>query len=165
MTAATAQTIRTGRRRTETIPQTGAPKGIMAEVVIRKESHGRRLRFRDDYVEVPLADCNQYVRVALWDFQWLHHVMGIARRKWTIGEQGEIRAPMHDAHHIGGRHFGYDYDVGALLLGLKQGDCYEMDYRYSLMPDTIRQVPRTRSRKKARKVQAAPAKAQVTPKL
>lgn len=154
MTAATPHAVCTSRRRTETIPQTGTPKGIMAEVAIRKESHGRRLRFRDDYVEVPLSDCNQYVRVALWDFQWLHHVMGLARRKWTIGGQGEIRAPMHNAQRIGDRDFGYDYDVGALLLSLKQGDCYEMDYRFSLMPDTIRQVPRTRSRKKARKARA-----------
>ncbi|MBU9680897.1 hypothetical protein KTF37_29035 [Burkholderia multivorans] len=157
MTTATLQTIRSGRRRTETIPQTGAPTGALAEGAIqqadRKERNRRPLRFRDGYVEVPLVDSTQSVRVALWDFHWLHHVKGIGRRRWTRGEHGEIRAPMHRGFHLRDREHGYDYDVGALLLGLKQGDCYEMDYPCSLMPDTIRQVPRSRSRKKVRKAQ------------
>lgn len=104
-------------------------------------------------MEVPLVNSIQAVRVALWDFHWLHYVMGIGRRRWTRGERGEIRAPMHRGFHLRDRERGHDYDVGALLLGLKQGECYEMDYPCSLMPDTIRQVPRKRSRKKARKAQ------------
>ncbi|KVF78912.1 hypothetical protein WJ18_16115 [Burkholderia vietnamiensis] len=152
------QTVRTGRRRIETLPQTGAPKGALAEVVIQQtgceQRNSRPLRFRDGYVEVPLADSNQSVRVAIWDWQWLHHVKRISKRRWTRGEHGEIRAPMHRGFHLRDREYGYDYDVGALLLGLGQGDCYEMDYPCSLMPDTIRQVPRVRSRKKARKAHA-----------
>lgn len=148
-------------RRIETIPQTGASQGALAEAAIQcadgKERKQRPLRFRDDHVEVPLVDSTQSVRVALWDFHWLRYVMGIGRRRWTRGEHGEIRAPMHRGFHLRDREHGYDYDVGALLLGLKQGDCYEMDYPCSLMPDTIRQVPRTRSRKKARKAEAASA--------
>ncbi|CAJ2999875.1 Uncharacterised protein [Burkholderia pseudomallei] len=143
------------QRRVETIPMPGAPQGALAERVIqqtdRKERGARPLRFRDGYVEVPLVDSTQSVRVALWDFHWLHQVKGIGRRRWTRGEHGEIRAPMHSGFHLRDREHGYDYDVGALLLGLKQGDCYEMDYPYSLMPNTIRQVPRVRSRKRARK--------------
>ncbi|AJY40835.1 hypothetical protein I6G56_11715 [Burkholderia humptydooensis] len=151
------ETLRRRTRRVEIIPQTGAPQGALAEVLIKREAHGRRLRFRDDHVEVPLANSEQFVRVAILDWHWLHHAKGISRRKWTRGEHGEIRAPLDTTRRIANHYYGYDYDVGALLLGLKQGDCYEMDYSCSLMPDTIRQVPRSRSRKKARTVEAASA--------
>ncbi|RQY21313.1 hypothetical protein DF105_17655 [Burkholderia stagnalis] len=105
------------------------------------------MRFRDDYVEVPLANSAQCVRVALWDFHWLHHARGISRRRWTRGEQGEIRAPMHRGFHLRAREHGYDYDVGALLLGLENGERYTMDFPCSLMPDTLHKVEKTRRRK------------------
>ncbi|KVN28948.1 hypothetical protein WJ63_11450 [Burkholderia pyrrocinia] len=140
-------TVTRRRREPEVAPQTGAPKGVLAEHTIKQASRGRPLRFRDGYVEVPLADSSQCVRVALLDFQWLHHVKGISKRRWTRGEQGEIRAPMHRGFHLRDMEHGYDYDVGALLLGLENGERYTMDFPCSLMPDTLHKVEKKRLRR------------------
>ncbi|WP_322033189.1 hypothetical protein [Paraburkholderia sp. J76] len=136
------------KREPEQVPQTGTSLGMLAAFEIEVRSPARSLRFRKDWVEVPLADSAYHVRVALWDFQWLYHVKGIARRGWTCGPQGEIRAALRGAHLVGHHDHGYDYDVGALLLGLRDGESYEQDYPYCLTPGTLRKVEKPRQSRK-----------------